>query len=157
MYYSSRAEKQLPLKKGRHIETEYERGYANLNIDQWLDYFHLVAIARTCHFNSSYTGTWIIWGEQVPKTCWNRGPHFVTCNYICQWNWVVHTKGLGPRELNIYRNHLFFFIKSWSFCSKHYGRIRQRSIRDRKITIQNINNRPVLSVSSPMGDGEKRE
>ena len=32
--------------------------------DQWLDYSHLVGIARTCRLNSSYTGTWIILGNK---------------------------------------------------------------------------------------------
>ena len=43
---------------------EHERGYGNLNTDQWFDYSHLVTIARTCHLNSSYTGTCIIWGNK---------------------------------------------------------------------------------------------
>ena len=91
----------------RHLEMEFLRDYGTWNTDQRLVYFHLVA--GTCPTNSSHAGTSIIWGDKslrlVPRnqTMFEfvgrvAGTKFWSLRLNFWWKWVVHTKGLGPRD-----------------------------------------------------------
>ena len=73
------------LTVGRHLETEFVRGFGSENTDQRLAYFHLVA--ETCPTNSSHTGTSIICGDLSHEfkhglNSWDKsqGPNFGPCD-----------------------------------------------------------------------------